>query len=214
MVNPISNRASTDGWLNAISRRVREREIQRQVLYNQVRKVSVRHIHLGNFLADRLPTLLPEFLKMMIGSLVAFWIIGKLLGYIFHARPLYTFAVFGLIYSVQATYYKYRLSVDPDYKIPKCRCVGYRDGDTERVLKSKESAILRVPNSVLGAVFYSTLLVFAYLKHTEAVRLVAIVAVVVSAYLSYVMVVKIGSLCVNCINVSALNVLILLQVLR
>lgn len=210
----MSDMASHAGWLSEISRRIREREKRRQILYNQVRKASLPHNYLGSRVADCIRVLLPEFIKMMIGSLLAFWIICKLLEYIFHATPLYTFAVFGFIYSVQATYYKYRLSVDPDYKIPKCRCVGYRDGDTERVLKSRESAILRVPNSVLGAVFYSTLLVLAYLKHVEAVRLVAIVAVVVSAYLSYVMVVKIGSLCVNCINVSALNVLILLQVLR
>jgi uncharacterized membrane protein len=151
---------------------------------------------------------------MMIGSLLAFWIIGKLLEYIFHARPLYTFAVFGFIYSVQATYYKYRLAVDPGYKIPKCRCAGLRDDNTEEVLKSRESAILKVPNSMLGAVFYSTLLVLVYLKHTDAVRLVASVALVVSAYLSYAMVVKIRALCVNCISVGALNVLILLQALR
>lgn len=210
----MSGTAKYARWGSIISRRVHQREIRRQILFNNVRKVGFRHNYLESYMAGRIPVLLPEFLKMMIGSLLAFWIIGKLLGYIFHASPLYTFAVFGLIYSVQATYYKYRLSVDPDYKIPKCRCVGYRDGDTEKVLKSRESAILRVPNSVLGAVFYSTLLVLAYLKHTEAVRLVAIVAVVVGAYLSYAMVVKIGSLCVNCINVSALNVLILLQVLR
>jgi uncharacterized membrane protein len=210
----ISNVASGAKWLNAISRRVHEREIRRQILHNRIRKTSLRSHYLGRYVAGRIPVLLPEFLKMMIGALLAFWIIGKLLEYIFHARLLYTFAVFGFIYSVQATYYKYRLSVDPGFKIPKCRCVGYREGDTERVLKSTQSAILRVPNSVLGAVFYSALLVLAYLKHVEAVRLVAIVAVVVSAYLSYVMVVKIGSLCVNCINVSALNVLILLQVLR
>jgi len=210
----VSGMASHAGWWSIISRRVHQREIRRQILFNDVRKIGLRRNYLGSYMADRIPVLLPEFLKMMIGSLLALWIIAKLLGYVFHASPLYTFAVFGLIYSVQATYYKYRLSVDPNYRIPKCRCVGYRDGDTETVLKSKESAILRVPNSVFGAVFYSTLLVLAYLKHIEAVRLVATVAVVVSAYLSYVMVVKIGSLCVNCINVGALNVLILLQVLR
>ena len=197
-------RTKQDGWLAAISRRVREREIQRQILYNR----------LTNQVADRLPMLLPEFLKMLFGSLVAFWIIGKLLEYIFHARPLYTFAVFGFVYSVQATYYKYRLAVDPGYKIPKCRCAGLRDDNTEEVLKSRESAILRVPSSVFGALFYFGLMVLAYLKHTDAVRLIAFVALVISAYLSYVMVVKIGRLCVNCINVSALNVLILLQVLH
>ena len=197
-------RTRQDGWLAAISRRVREREIQRQILYNR----------LTNQVADRFPMLLSEFLKMLLGSLVAFWIIGKLLEYIFHARPLYTFAVFGFVYSVQATYHKYRLAVDPGYKIPKCRCAGLREDNTEEVLKSRESAILRVPNSVFGALFYFGLMVLAYLKHTDAVRLIAFVALVISAYLSYVMVVKIGRLCVNCINVSALNVLILLQVLH
>jgi uncharacterized membrane protein len=183
-------------------------------LYNRVRKASVPHNYFGSRVADCIPVLLPEFIKMMIGSLLAFWIIGKLLEYIFHARPLYTFAVFGFIYSVQATYYKYRLAVDPGYKIPKCRCAGLRDDNTEEVLKSRESAILRVPNSVLGAVFYSTLLVVAYLKHTDTLRLVSFVGLVVSAYLSYVMVAKIRALCVNCINVASLNVLILLYAWR
>ena len=54
-------RTKQDGWLAAISRRVREREIQRQILYNR----------LTNQVADRLPMLLPEFLKMLFGSLVA-----------------------------------------------------------------------------------------------------------------------------------------------
>jgi uncharacterized membrane protein len=210
----MSDMASHAGWLSEISRRVRERERRRQILYNHVRKASVPHNYFGSRVSDCIPVLLPEFIKMMIGSLLAFWIIGKLLEYIFHARPLYTFAVFGFIYSVQATYYKYRLAVDPGYKIPKCRCAGLRDDNTEEVLKSRESAILKVPNSMLGAVFYSTLLVLVYLKHTDAVRLVASVALVVSAYLSYAMVVKIRALCVNCISVGALNVLILLQALR
>lgn len=210
----MSDMASHAGWLSAISRRVRERERRRQILYNQVRKASVPHGYLGSDVAGRIPVLLLDFIMMMTGSLLAFWIIGKLLEYVFHASPLYTFAGFGLIYSVQATYHKYRLSVDPGYKIPKCRCTGLRHDNTEEVLKSRESAILRVRNSVLGVVFYFTLLVLAYLKHTDAVRLVAFVALGVSAYLSYLMVIKIGSLCINCINISALNVLILLHVLR
>ncbi len=210
----MSDMASHARWLSEISRRVREREKRRQILYNDVRKTSVAHNYLGSGVADCIPVLLPEFMKMMIGALLAFWIIGKLLEYIFHVSPVYTFAVFGFIYSVQATYYKYRLAVDPGYKIPKCRCAGLRDDNTEEVLKSRESAIMKVPNSALGAVFYSTLLVLAHSKHTDAVRLVTFVALAASAYLSYVMVVKIRALCVNCIHISALNVLILLQAWR
>jgi len=37
---------------------------------------------------------------------------------------------------------------------------------------------------------------------------------VASAYLSYVMIRKVSALCGTCINISALNVLILLQLLR
>ena len=97
------------GWLSQISRRVREREIRRQILYNR----------LGNQVAHRFPTLLPEFLKMLLGSLIGFWIITALLAYIPHAQPLYTLPLFGLLFSLQATYYKYRLARDPGYKIPK-----------------------------------------------------------------------------------------------
>jgi uncharacterized membrane protein len=195
--------------LSAISQRVRERDIRRKIQYNRVRKAAVRHNYLGSYVTNRIPVLLPEFLKMTLGSLIGFWIIAKLLAYLIHANPLYTLALFGLLYSMQATYYKYRLSVDPDYKIPKCRCAGRRNDNAETVLQSRESAILRIPNAVLGVVLYSALLLAVYLKHADTAMLAAIMAILVSVYLSYVMVVKIASLCVNCINVAALNVLIL-----
>jgi uncharacterized membrane protein len=192
------------GWLSAISRRVRERDIRRQILHNRLR----------SYVAGRLPALLPEFLKTMLGSLLGFWIITTLLAYIPHANPLYTLPAFGLLFSMQATYYKYRLSVDPGYKIPKCRCAGLRDDNTEMVLQSRQSAILRIPNSVLGVAVYIALLLSVYLGHTGTAMSLAVVAVLASAYLSYVMVVKIAGLCVNCINLAALNLLILWQFLR
>ena len=199
-------------WFNAISRRVREREIRRQTLYNQIRKASVPNYL--SYVANRVPIQLPEFLKMLMGSILAFWIIAKLLAYIPHTAPLYTLPLFGLLYSVQSTYYKYKLWVDPDYKIPRCQCRGRRNDHAELVLQSKQSAILGVPNSVLGILLYVALLFLVYLKDAGAAMLVAIVAVFVTAYLSYVMVVKLSSLCVNCINVAALNILILWQFLR
>ena len=150
---------------------------------------------------------------MMMGALLGFWIIGKLLEYTLHINPLYTFPVFGLLYSMQATYYKYRLSVDPNYKIPKCRCAGRQNDNMETVLQSRESTILGVPNSVLAIVFYSTLLIMSHFSHLDIMMPIAIVAFCESVYLSYVMVVKIGSLCENCINTSALNILILFHVL-
>ena len=192
------------GWLSQISRRVREREIRRQILYNR----------LGNQVAHRFPTLLPEFLKMLLGSLIGFWIITALLAYIPHAQPLYTLPLFGLLFSLQATYYKYRLARDPGYKIPKCRCPGRENDNTEAILRSRESSILRLPNSILGVVVYVALLILVHWKHTDAAMWLAVAALLASAYLSYVMVARIRSLCANCVNVAALNVLMLWHLVR
>ena len=193
--------AKSAEWLSATSRRVRDKDILRQILYRR----------LASEVARRLPVLLPEYLKLLMGSLLGFWVSAKLLAYFFHANPLYTLSVFGLVYSIQATYYKYRLSVDPDYKIPKCRCGGRQNENAEKVLLSTESAILRIPSSVLGVALYAALPLLVYAGRADMAMPLAIVAVLASAYLGYVMVVKIGGVCVNCINLAALNVLILWQ---
>jgi uncharacterized membrane protein len=209
----MSDLVSHPGWVGAIVRRVRERDIRRQILYNHVRKVSADSF-LANRAANRIPALLPEYLKMVTGSVLGFWIIATVLEYLFHAKPLYLLPVFGLIYSMQTIYYKHRLSVDPGYKIPRCRCAGRGSDDTEIVLQSRESAILGIPNSVLGAVYYPVLLLLVSVNHTDTAMGMATGAVLVSLYLSYVMVARIAKLCVNCINLAALNGLILWQFLR
>jgi uncharacterized membrane protein len=202
-----------EGWRNAISRRMRQRDIQRQILFNRVRKTSVRS-YIENYVPDGIGILLPEFLKTLVGSILGFWIITSLVAYFFRAKPLYTLAAFGLFYSLQATYYKYRLSVDPGYKIPKCRCAGRGTDNTETVLRSNESAILKIPNSAVSTVIYPALFLLVYAEHPAAAIFVAVLAVLASAYLAYVMIVRIAGLCSNCINISALNVLILCQFLR
>jgi uncharacterized membrane protein len=192
------------GWRSQISRRVREREVRRQILYNRLRRYA----------GERVPAVPLEFVKMLAGSLVGFWIITALLAYIPHARPLYTLPLFGLLFSLQATYYKYRLARDPGFKIPKCRCPGREGDDTEAILRSRESAILKIPNSLLGVVAYVALLFLVHSQRADAAMWLAAAAVLGSAYLSYVMVARIRSLCANCVNVAALNLLILWHLVR
>jgi uncharacterized membrane protein len=189
---------------SVISTRVREREVRRQLLYNRLRKAGLRLV----------PALLREFLKMATAALIGYWIIAELLAYVSGPRPLYTLTVLALVYSLQASYYRYRLSVDPDYRIPSCNCAGSGNDDTETVLRSRHSAVLKIPNAVLGALLYAALLVLVYMNERDAAMQLAIVAVLGSLYLSYVMVAKITSLCATCINVAALNVLILMQFVR
>jgi uncharacterized membrane protein len=190
--------------LGTIARRAREQELRRQIRYNRVRKL----------VAGRLPVVLPEFLRMLLGSLLGFAILAELLRYFADIDPLYVLPGLGLLYSTQASFYAYRLAVDPTYEVPKCGCAGAANDKTEVVLRSSESSILGVPNSVLATALYVVLLILVYLEQDTLALLPAIVAVAGSIYLGYVMVVRLASLCPTCVNIAALNVLILVQLVR
>jgi len=165
---------------------------------------------MGTFLSGQPRALWVEFFKMLLGSVVTFWIIAKLLSYLPHASPLYTLPLFGLLFSIQATYYKYKLSRDPNYRIPKCKCTR-GDDQTGNVLQSEKSTLLGIPNSLFGVAFYSALLLMAYARHPGAEVYLGIAGLLASTYLAYVMIVKIEAVCSLCVNTVALNLLILWQ---
>ena len=198
-------------WRNTIARRVREREVRRQILFDRGRKIS--HKYLTRFMPKRPSTLSGEFLKMWLGALAAFWIISGLLAYLPHVSAEIVLLLFGVLFSIQATYYKYRLSRDPNYKIPKCgKCSGRRDDNTETVLRSRNSALLGIPNSWLGVGFYLALLIMVFMRDSAAAIYLAGAGVLASAFLSYVMIAKVKALCALCVNTAALNLLIFLQI--
>lgn len=195
---------SVSSQATTIAQRARERELQRQIRYNRIRRAVM----------GRLPGLLPEFLRMLLGSLLGFAILAELLRYFADVKPLYTLPVLGLVYSLQASFYKYKLATDPTYEVPKCGCASAANDKTDVVLRSSESSIFGLPNSVIGTALYASLLLLVSLQQDVAALLPAIVAAGGSVYLGYVMVGKIASLCPICINIAALNVLILLQFAR
>jgi len=202
------------GPWGAIADRLRDREVRRQISHNNVRKALTRvKLHLAAGLTNGAPAVLPDFLKALGQGLVGFWIIAAVLQTTLNVQPLHTLAALGLFYSLQATYYKHRLARDPGYKIPKCRCAAGGNDATEKVLASRESSILRVPTSLLGALWYASILVLVSGRYAGALQVLVIVPVCASAYLSYVMVQRLGNLCGNCINVAALNILILVSLL-
>jgi len=198
------------GPAGAISRRVREREIRRQVRYNDARKAATRsRIAVQHYVAKHTPPLVREFLETLLGSLIGFLVIAELLAHLAHVNAIYTVSVFGLFYSLQSTYYKYKITVDPEFKIPSCRCARPTVDGTEGVLQSRYSAILGVPSSAFAAAFFSAVLILTAIADSRRALPLAIVAVVASIYLSYVMLVKIRSLCATCINIATLSALIL-----
>jgi uncharacterized membrane protein len=198
-------------WWRTISRRADEREVRRLVWYGHMRSALAGGAAFMDDFADWLPVIWRDFARMIVGALLAFWLIAYLLSAAAGVEPLSVYLLLALVFSAQSTYYKYRLAANPDYKIPKCRCAKTPPSvDAEKVLKSTQGELLsRVPNALLAAIFYALMLALAYGGHLFAVGSLALAACLFSAYLGYVMVSRIGSLCANCVNIGALNVLIL-----
>jgi len=192
------------GWVSAIRDRARDRNIRRQIL----------SLRISHEVTRRMPGLLLEYLKVLFGSLIGLWVISSLLAYITNAVSIYTLATFGFFYSMQAAYYKYKLSVDPNFKIPRCQCRGSGSDDSEKVLRSREGTILGIPNTMAGIVLYTVLPFLVYTGRTGIALIMAVVAVIGSTYLGYVMVVRIRALCVICISLAAVNVLMFWQLWR
>jgi uncharacterized membrane protein len=202
------------GTIGAISLRVREREVLRQLRYNDASKAAVRgRSAVRNYLATHTPALAREFLGTLLGALVGFLVIAELLEHVARVSQIYTFSAFGLVYSLQATYYKFKLAADPGFKIPSCRCARRGVDGTEGVLQSRYSATLAIPNSVYAAVFFVAAPVLSGVAGSRAALPLAVVAIAASSYLSYIMLARIRSLCATCISIAALSALILWQLL-
>lgn len=190
--------------MSTLSRQMQEREIRRQIFYNRVRRTVLGAV----------PPSLPEYLRVLMGAVIGFGTLAELLRVFTDMNPVYVLAGVGLAFSLQITQHRYRLARDPDYVVRGCGCLGSDTDDTAAVLRSRESALLGIPNSVVGAVLYAALTLAVYMGQSEVAIGLAAVAVLGSAYLAYVMVVRLASLCPLCINVAALNLLLLVNLLR
>jgi uncharacterized membrane protein len=201
---------ATVGFVSEIAGAARQREIQRQLRHNRMRKAIARARAL---MGRSVPRVQAEFLRALAAALIGSWLLSLLLHAVAGIDPLYTLSALGLIYSGQSTYHKYRLAIDPGYKVPRCRCAGRVNDDTETVLRSRASSIAGVPNSLLGALAYAALIALQATDHTSAIVALASAAVLLSVYLSYVMTFRIRGLCSTCVSLCAINLLILLNVL-
>lgn len=186
-----------------VAERVRERDVERQILHARVQSTVRRH----------LPALLPEYLKMVVATVIGFGVVAFVLERFTSVDPLWVLGGVALLYSLRAAYYKLKLARDPAYVVPKCGCAGAAHDKTEVVLRSSYSTFLGVSNAAVGAALYAALLVTVHLEQRGAATALALVAVAASAYLGYAMVVRIGALCPTCVTIAGLNVLILWQLL-
>ena len=164
--------------------------------------------------ARRLPPAFRDFARMLAAAVVGFGILSELLAWLTPIEPLPALAALALLFSAQATSYAVKLARDPDYEVPGCGCGTSVNDDSTAVLRSPQSRILGVPVSAYGALLYTALVAAVFADLRAATVVLALAAALASLYLGYVMVARLASVCTLCVNVAALNVLILLQLVR
>lgn len=144
--------------------------------------------------------------------------IANLLKYTMGINPIMIFFMIGNYCAVQATYYKLRMSENPNYK-PDCGC--YDDSQKEpsfaddamngilTVLEHKKGTLFfNVPNSVFGIIFYTYLMLLTLFNIGLAiVKVLIVVSCLGSLFLWYIMVTEVKSICILCTTIHTVNFL-------
>ena len=132
----------------------------------------------------------------------------------FGLPAIYSYCAVGAYCAIQATYFKWRMSVDPSYK-PDCNCASDDSGQLLNgvltVLEHKKGTLLfNVPNSVFGILYYLFMIVLFAVNISygiEFISLLNIISVVGSTYLWFVMVTEVKSICILCTTIHVVNFL-------
>ncbi|VBB19004.1 hypothetical protein YASMINEVIRUS_1536 [Yasminevirus sp. GU-2018] len=140
---------------------------------------------------------------------------------------IYLYFLIGLYVSSLASYYKYRVWMDPSYR-PDCDCAqpepdtfipttqNMMDGVFTVLAHKKSALLLGIPNTVFGMVFYTGMILINYYKFPfchELTLLSTIVSCTGSVYLWYTMVNEVRSVCVICSSIHAISFLTLIYFL-
>ena len=159
-------------------------------------------------------------------STIEFFVIAFIAGcisyisnYVFGINQLMFYHFVGFCCSIQTTYYKWKIAMDPSY-VSSCNCAqSFTEEKMASVLKvlnhEKGSMLFNIPNSIFGILFYGGLMFLRFYFPEFAIvsALVAIATVVScmgSMYLWKVMVFEIRSICILCMTIHATNFLSLL----
>ncbi len=198
-------------WSRRIDKRVRERDVRRRLLYNNARKNLSSAFSLGGRISELMPEIPTEYVKATLAAVAAFWLIVRGLHWAFGVDAIVCYALFGMIYTLQSSYYSYRLLRDPNFRIPRCACAKRSlHENSEQVLTTTTGLIRWMPVTLPAALFYGLLLTPWTRHYPTTLPVVAATVCLLTLRLGYLMVFRIRSLCSNCISLGALNWLILL----
>lgn len=119
---------------------------------------------------------------------------------------IFIVATIGLCISLYGLFVENKLTEDPTYH-PVCDL-------SDRVSCSKTflspyGKLLKVSNTVFAILFYSAMMLLAYLEYIMLLWYGALAALVVSIFLAYILFFKIQTICLFCISLYVVNLALL-----
>jgi uncharacterized membrane protein len=158
------------------------------------------------------------FLLINIGVLTTSYLSEFVLG----INKFYIYCLIGLYCSAQATYYKFRMFIDPKYK-PDCNCyegdVSFTDDAMNGILTvlehKKGTLLFNIPNSVFGILFYLSMIVMMGMNSYYCfliIKILNVTSCIGSIFLWYTMVTEVKSICILCTTIHCINFLSFLNI--
>lgn len=166
-------------------------------------------------------SLIVKSLKFFTITIVVVWTLSYIFESLFYVDKLYFTFLVGFLCSAQATYYKYKVWMDPNYRPIDCYCTEQKSITQDimmgilTVLDHKKGSLLfNIPNSVYGILFYSILI---FMKLSDQYGSLLITRILISfgslgsLYLWYIMVFEVRSVCLLCATIYSVNFLIFIN---
>lgn len=115
---------------------------------------------------------------------------------------VFIIAGIGLCLSIYGFFVNYKLNEDPTYK-PVCDL-------SDRVSCSKTflspySKMVTISNTTVGLLFYSCMMLFAWLEYTTLLWYGALAAALASVLFAYILFFKVRTICLLCISIYLVN---------
>jgi vitamin-K-epoxide reductase (warfarin-sensitive) len=115
-------------------------------------------------------------------------------------------AITGIVISAYSYFIERKLLGNPHYR-PWCN-ISARYA-CSKVMTSKYSNLLYIPNSLIGIAFYTGVAVAACFSLAQVVMYASLCACIISMILAYIMIKKVKAICVLCCALYAINVALL-----
>ena len=118
---------------------------------------------------------------------------------------IFTLVIIGIILAIYALYTERKLAKNKNYKAV---CDFNEQLSCSKNFKSSEAKTFFIPNSILGILFYITVMILVYFNMINYIFYISFPSMLFTIYLAYVSYIKLKNFCLVCTSTYIVNILI------